>query len=284
MTSLLPQRFADGYTYLEAPRWHDERLWVSDFFTNRVLTFDLDGKEHEVAAVDGMPAGLGFLPGGTPIVVSQSGRRLHRIVNGELELHADLAGVVTGPANDMVVAVDGTAYVGNHGFDMSSGAAPQPAALARVSPQGDVSVAADGLIFPNGSAITDDGTTLLVAESFAHRITAFTIDPDGTLSARRTWAQLDEELTPDGICLDAEGCVWAGNPLAGRFVRLREGGELMDQIETPGRWSVACVFGGPDRRTLFLLTAETSMEDQLRGVSRAFIDTVVPDVPGAGIP
>lgn len=278
------ERFADGYTFLEGPRWHEGRLWVSDYFSKRVLAFDLDGNPETIAEVDGMPAGLGFLPDGTPLVVSQADRAVYRIADGRLQLHAELGALAGGMANDMVVATDGTAYVGNHGFDMSAGEEPRPTTLARISPDGQVTAAAEDCIFPNGSVITDDGRTLLVAESFANRISAWDIAPDGSLANRRTWAQLDESLTPDGICMDAEGGIWAGNPLVSRFTRIEEGGTITDEIPTPGRWAVACVFGGPDRTTLFLLSAETSMEDQPRGISTARIDVTEPGVAGAGIP
>lgn len=284
MTTLRLEPFVDGYTFLEAPRWHDGRLWVSDFFSGRVLTLGQDGTATDVVTVDGMPGGLGFLPDGTPLVISQVQRKVYRILNGTLELHADIGHIATGMANDMVVTEDGTAFVGNHGFDMSTGEEPRPAALACITADGQVSVAADDLIFPNGAVVTPDGATLLIAESFAHRITAFNLSSDGGLSGRRVWAQMDESLTPDGICLDEEGCVWAGNPLAGRFIRVREGGEITDEIPTDGRWAVACVFGGDDRRTLYCLHAETSMEDQPKGISQAAIGTIRLGVGGAGTP
>ena len=170
-----------------------------------------------------MPAGLGFLPDGTPLVVSQADRAVYRIVDGHPELHAALGDLAGGMANDMVVAGDGTAYVGNHGFDMAAGEQPRPTTLARVDPDGTVTRAADDCVFPNGSVITPDGKTLLVAESFAHRISAWDIGDGGALSGRRVWAQLDETLTPDGICMDADGGVWAGKP-ARRQVRAGRGG------------------------------------------------------------
>lgn len=284
MAELKTSPMAEGYTFLEAPRWHGDRLWCVDFFTSRVLSFDQNGTERVEAEVPGVPSGLGFLPGGDLLVVSQFDHKVLRISGSEISEHADLSGISVGATNDMIVDSEGNAYVGNWGFDLAAGGPPQPAKLALVRSDGSVSVVAEDLIFPNGMVVTDEGSTLLVAESFANRITAFDISADKTLTGRRTWADLGEPYTPDGICLDADGAVWAGNPLVGKFIRVSEKGEILDEIDCGDRWAVACVLGGPERKTLYTLQAETTMEDQPKGISKAFIETLTVDTPGAGRP
>lgn len=284
MALLSTTPFSDGYTFLEAPRWHAGRLYCVDFFTNRILSFDERGTERLEAAIDGVPSGLGFLEDGSMLVVSQFDHKILSIRNGSITEHADLSSISVGASNDMIVDQAGNAYVGSWGFDLASGASPEPAKLALVRPDGSTSVVADDLIFPNGMVLTDDGATLIVAESFANRITAFDVAADSTLSNRRVWADLGEPYTPDGICLDENGSLWAGNPLIGKFIHVREGGEIVDEIDCHGRWAVACVLGGADRRTLFTLQAETTMEDQPKGLSTAFIETLVVASAGAGLP
>ncbi|MFN3389931.1 MAG: SMP-30/gluconolactonase/LRE family protein, partial [Allosphingosinicella sp.] len=194
-----------GLGFAEAPRWHGGRLWFVDFFAGTVHRATLDGSHEVVARVEGTPGGLGFLPDGTPLVVSQREFRLYRIgAGGALDLHADLSAHCVGAANELFVDRQGRAWVGHHGFDFFGGAEPRPASLLRVEPDGSVHVAAEGLIFPNGTALLPDGRTLIVAESFANRLTAFDLAEDGALSNRRVWAELGDH-TPDGICVDAEG-------------------------------------------------------------------------------
>ena len=284
MVKFLARSFASGYTFLEGRRWHQGHLWVSDFFTRRVRKFDLQGNAEVMAVVDGMPSGLGFMPDGTPLVVSQMTHQIFRIRSGgKLELHADLRGISAVATNDMIVDARGYACVGNWGFRLGI-ETPRPTKLALVTPEGKVRVAADDLIFPNGCAITPDGRRLILAESFASRLTVFDIAADGSLVNRRVWAQLDKRYTPDDICLDARGMLWVANPLVSEFIHVREGGQIVDVLPTPQRWAVACVLGGADRRALFALTAETSMEEHHNGISKAFIEAINVDTEGAGIP
>lgn len=273
---------ARGLGFAEAPRWRGGRLWLVDYFAGTVLRGGLDGAFETVATVPGTPGGLGFLPDGTPLVVSQREFRLYRIgPDGALELHADLSAHAVGAANELFVDPAGRAWVGHHGFDFFGGAKPRPSSLLRVDPDGTVSVAADGLVFPNGAALLPDGRTLIVAESFANRLTAFDLRPDGALANRRIWAELGDD-TPDGVCVDREGAVWAGSPLTGRFVRVMEGGEVTDAIPTEdGRWAVACAFVGDDLATLCCLTAATTVEDMPQGRSEAFVELADVVVPGA---
>lgn len=270
-----------GLGFAEAPRWHGGKLWFVDFFAGTVNCGDLDGNREVVAKVEGIPGGLGFLTDGTPLVVSQREMRIYRIGDGgALEVHADLSAHCVGAANEMLVDGQGRAWVGHHGFDFFGGAEPKPASLLRIDPDGSVQIAAENLIFPNGTALLPDGKTLIVAESFANRLTAFDVAADGSLSNRRFWAELGDH-TPDGIAVDAEGAVWAGSPLTGAFVRVREGGEIAERIDTDGRWAVACAFVGEGLGTLACITAATTIEDMPQGKSEAFIELAEVAVPGA---
>ena len=275
---------ADGFGFCEAPRWHAGRLWFVDFFSKRVLTLDGDGKASIVATVPGTPGGLGFLPDGTPVVVSQNDLKLLTIgKDGALEEFADLSRYARGCANELLVDPAGRAYVGHHGFNFLGGAELKPASLLLAQRGAEVREVADQLIFPNGTALTPDGRTLIVAESFAMRLTAYDVAPDGSLSNRRVWAETPG-YTPDGICLDSDGAVWAGSPLASAFIRVKPGGEISHRVPTDGKWAVACVLGGAQRKTLYCVTAETSLSQMPKGISKAFVETVEVDVPGAGLP
>lgn len=284
MTGTLESLF-NGLAFPEAPRWHDDRLWFVDFIQGAVFKAEPHGAPEVLAQVPGTPGGLGFLPDGTPLVVSQREFALYAIAaDGRLVRHADLSGLARGAANELLVDPQGRAYVGHHGFDFFAGAALQPSSLLLVESDGRVREVAEDLIFPNGTALAPDGKTLILAESFANRLSAFDVAADGGLSNRRIWAALDDH-TPDGICLDEEGAVWAASPMTGRFLRVREGGRILDEIDAGnGRWAVACVLGGADRNTLFCAVAETTLETMPQGVSCGFIQTVEVDVAGAGRP
>ena len=271
----------EGLGFAEAPRWRDGRLWYVDFFSRTVRRTSLSGEDETVAMVEGTPGGLGFLPDGTPLVVSQRDFSVLRIAqDGTTALYADLAGYCRGAANEMFVDQQGRAWIGHHGFDFFGGAELQPASLLRVGIDGDIQVAAREMVFPNGTAMLPDGRTLVVAETFANRLTAFDVRDDCMLSNRRVWASLDGH-TPDGICADSEGAIWLGSPLTATFLRVAEGGDILDSIPTAeGRWAVACTFGGADLATLCCVTAATSIEDMAQGKSEAFVEVVEVDVPG----
>jgi sugar lactone lactonase YvrE len=273
----------DGLTFTEAPRWHDGRLWFSDFYTQRVIAVDPDGRAETMLEVPQRPSGLGWMPDGALLVVSMLDRRLLRVENGRAGVHADLAAVATGPCNDTVVDGHGRAYVGNFGYDRHQGEPPRTACLARVDPDGRVSRAAEDLFFPNGTVITPDGRTMIVAETQGHRLTAFDLAADGTLSNRRRWAPLEDAVFPDGICLDAEGAIWVSDARGHALLRVREGGKIDGTVSTGSRYAFACMLGGADRRTLFVCTSTGSgpaMADRRDGA----IETVRADVPGAGLP
>ena len=272
------------FAFLEGPRWHAGRLWLSDMHAQRVYAVDESGALEAIARVPACPSGLGWLPDGRLLVVSMEDRKLlRRERDGTLVVHADLGGVATFHCNDMVVDAKGRAYVGNFGFDLHAQEKPRPAALALVQPDGAVSVAARDLAFPNGAVITPDGSTLIVGESFEGRLTAFEIDAaSGALSKRRVWAQL-EGAVPDGICLDAEGAIWVASPVTREVLRVHAGGRVSQRIASP-RMVIACMLGGADRRTLFVLTADST--DPFTCVRRrsARIERLRVDAPGAGLP
>ena len=283
---------AGGLHFGEAPRWHDGVLWFSDFFDYAVKTVDLDGHIAVKLSIADRPSGLGWMPDGSMLIVSMTARALLRLDQGRLALHADLSGIATFHCNDMVVDAEGRAYVGNFGFDLDTNeingtlgevlATHGGATIARVDPDGSVHAAADGLMFPNGTVITPDGHTMIVAESFADRLTAYDIGDDGSLSNRRLWADLGGRK-PDGSCLDADGAIWVANPVINECFRVAEGGDILDVIETDNR-CFACMLGGPDRRTLFMLTSRYSLavEAAVHRTGNVLIADV--DVPGAGLP
>jgi sugar lactone lactonase YvrE len=208
---------------------------------------------------------------------------LLRFENGRLDTVAEMSGLMPGDANDMVVDGQGRAFIGNFGYDLFAGAEPRPTCLVAVEADGRARIVADELAFPNGAVITPDGKTLIVAESFGNLLTAFNVKPDGSLSGRRFFAHLGDR-TPDGICLDAEGAVWVSCFGQDEFIRVWEGGDIAARVAVPGRRAVACMLGGEDRRTIFLLTAETTLEELSQGKSKGRIETARVDVPGAGYP
>jgi len=275
----------DGLAFPEGPRWHDEQLWFSDQHDGRVYAMDAGGGVRtQIAEVPQQPSGLGWLPDGRMLIVSMLDRRLlRREPDGRLVEHADLSTLAPGQCNDMVVSSTGIAYVGNFGFDMYAGEQPRSTCIIAVGPDGTARIAADGVQFPNGSVITPDGGTLLVGESMAAQISAFDLAPDGTLSNQRVWAKI-EGATVDGMCLDADGAIWAACPFTGRVLRIREGGEVADEIKGTHPGAFACMLGGTDRRTLFLCTAPTHIPEQTRAARQGRIEAIEVDVPGAGLP
>ncbi len=272
----------EGLFFPEGPRWHEGRLWFSDFYSHQVVAVDTAGRSETIIEVPGQPSGLGWLPDGRLLVVSMIDRKLMRLEGGRLVEHADLSGIATFHCNDMVVDSAGRAYVGNFGSDRATGEPLQAAKMAMVTAEGSVSVAAEGLMFPNGAVITPDERTLIVGETFSRCLTAFDHGPDGTLSNRRVWANLDPHF-PDGICLDAEGAVWIADPRGNAAVRVAEGGEVLAEVSTGDRGAFACMLGGEDGRTLFICTAAGSGEVAAAQRSGR-IEYVRVDVPHAGWP
>lgn len=277
-----PQTLMTGLVMGESPRWHDGRLWLSDMGANEVVAVDLTGNHELVASVPAMPTGTGWLPDGRMLIVSAGdGRLLRREPDGSLVTHADLSGLAEHPWGDMVVDGRGNAYVGNIGFDFPMGEFA-PGIVALVTPDGSVRQVADGVAFANGMAITPDQGTLILAESYASRLTAFDIAADGGLSHRRVWAELGDGV-PDGICLDAEHAVWYADVPNQRCIRVREGGRELQRIQLD-RGCFACALGGPDRRTLFLAAAEMPDFSDSSAPRTGQVLTVPAPAPGIGWP
>jgi sugar lactone lactonase YvrE len=286
----------DGLYFGEGPRWHEGRLWYSDFYDHAVHAIDLSGNDERIVEVESQPSGLGWLPNGDLLVTSMLDRKLMRWNGSELTTHADLGDQFTWHANDLLVDQQGRAYIGNFGFDFEvfldeqgiEGLFADPDSLTtvmcRVDPDGTINVASDGLIFPNGMVITPDGKTMIVAETLALRLTAFDIAPDGSLSNRRVWADLSAHMAaPDGICLDAEGAVWIANALAPRLMRIGEGGVVLDEAETTMN-TYACMLGGPEGKHLFAMSAPTSDSRHAPLERNGAIEVVEVAVPHAGLP
>lgn len=266
---------ADGFCFGEGPRWFEGMLWFSDMLGGAVHTVTLGGSLTTLGLPGHTPTGLGFTPDGTLLIASAEDR-LVLGYNGEtVTTVADLSDTVPAALGDMVVDDAGRAYIGSQAF--SGGV------IVRVDPDASVTVVADDLDFPNGMVITPDRQTLIVAESMGRRLTAFGIAPDGTLRDRRVFADgLDGP--PDGIALDADGAVWAAMTLAHQFERITSGGNVTHRIDVGERAAIACALGGPERRTLFLLSSTDAYPKRLIGTRLSRLDTVTVDIPGAGLP
>jgi sugar lactone lactonase YvrE len=251
---------------------------MAEVGTEEVVVLTMEGECRKIVDVPGTPCGMGFLPDGTPLVLSLRERRLWRIIGNELEEHADLS-TMSPFLNDMVVDHEGRAYVGDTGYDVLTDKNAKPGTIILVQPDGRASVVAEGLHSPNGCVITGDGR-LVMAESLANRLASYPINPDGTLGDRPTLIELDG--IPDGICLDAEGGIWVALFDKDRFDRVLDG-KVVDTVETPGRRAIACQLGGPDGRTLFCLTYEGQHED-IGKTRTTRVETTVVDVQTGGSP
>ena len=271
-----------GIDFGEGPRWHDERLWFSDFYRRGIFSIGGDGERRELA-VDDQPSGLGWLPDGTLLYVSMTAKRVMAVSpGGEPVVHADLSQIATHFCNDMVVSVDWHAYVGNFGFDLEHQAPFEAAYLAHVAPGGEVRRVEHPLAFPNGSVITPDGSTLIVGETFGGQYTAFDLDGDGHPANPRVWAAVPG-ASPDGCALDANGAIWMSDFVGQRFVRVHEGGEVSAEIPVDGA-AVACMLGGPNGRTLYGFVSPGSHPDEVAGKGLTKIVAVEVDTPRAGCP
>ena len=276
--------FVDGLDFGEGPRWHDDRLWYSDFHQRAIFTVTSDGtRETAYGDLPDQPSGLGWLPDGTLLVVFMTTRRVMRDDgSGALVEHADLSTIASWHCNDMVVAANGDAYVGNFGFDLDARDSFATADLALVRPDGTSEVAATELRFPNGSVITPDGRTLIVGQSFGGDYVAFTIADDGSLVDRREWAQIPG-TAPDGCCLDAAGGIWFADALGSQLVRVLEGGEVTHRLPTPMP-AFACMLGGDDGRSLHALCAPDSHPGAVAAKAKGAIYTIRVGHPHAGLP
>ncbi len=265
----------DGLKFPESPRWHDDKLWFVDIDGHKVMTVDLNGHSEIILERDDQVSGLGWLPDNRLLVVSMGDNTLLRLDPEGVKVVADLNKFKTVLCNDMVVDKKGRAYVGNMGFDYFNDKPFAPTKLILVEPNGDSRVVVDNMAFPNGTVITPDDKTLIIAETFGAQLTAFDIMDDGSLTRRRVWANL-KSLAPDGICLDAEGGIWLAAPGRRRVARVLEGGQITHIVRVEND-AYACMLGGPDRKTLFVATSKHT-----RDAGR--IEFVEVDIPGAGLP
>jgi sugar lactone lactonase YvrE len=271
---------ATGLSFPESPRWHDERLYVCDWAAHELLAFGLDGSRELIANVPSFPFCIAFTPEGELLINSAAHKQVLRLAgDGSLEPYADLTELARiPPNNEIVVDGRGNAYVNGGGFDMMAGESPAPGIIALVTPDGRATPVADEINFGNGMAITADNRTLLVAESYASRLTAFDIREDGTLANRRVWADLGED-PPDGICLDADGAVWYADVPHHHCVRVREGGEILARIEVDGLGCFACMLGGADQQTLFIVAREwTGLGGQVSERSGQILTAIAPSM------
>ena len=284
----------EGLSFGESPRWHDGRLWYSDFYRHGVFSMRADGDDERLEyRVPAQPSGLGWLSNGDLLCVSMTDHRVLRFVAGAPTTWADISEYCGFWANDMVVSASDHAYVGNFGFDLDTllaeqgpeglMATPPPTTnLVVLNPTGRVIQSIAEMAFPNGTVITPDGATLIVGETMAFRLTAFTVNDDGTLGDRHVWAQLDFVAT-DGMCLDADGQIWVANALTNECLRVKEGGEITARVTTTQN-AYACMLGGGDRCTLYVMTAPTSDRFKVAEVARGAIEAVEVGTGGAGRP
>ncbi len=281
MENLQPTVLLDGIIFGEGPRWHRDRLWFSDMWGGQVMSVDLEGNTEHVASFD-HPSGLGFMPDGSLLVSVMHERRIYRILQDGIEVHADLTKIAEEMTNDMVVDGKGRAYIDT---DLKN--------VALVEPNGQSRLVAEGMRGPNGLAITPDGKTLIVNETRGEAIRSFSIQSDGSLGPAQIFAELPGTF-PDGLCLDSQGAAWIGSPPLdaehygdGQFLRVLPGGEITHRITTPGRWAIAPMLGGADRKTLFLTTSSVENVALLKASGKAEkgqIEVVDVEVPGAGLP
>lgn len=270
----------------EGPRWRDGALWFSDMHDHQVMRLVPGAPPVPVLQVPGQPSGLGWLPGaagGDLLVVSMLDRRVLRFDGENLTEHADLSELASFHCNDMVVDGTGRAYVGNFGFDLHAQAQPRPAELVCIEPDGRARIVARDLLFPNGTVITPDGRTLIVGESWGARLTAFDVLDNGDLANRRTWAELPDGAIPDGICLDEAGGIWSASPATNECLRQVEGGKVTHRVAVD-QGAFACMLGGADGRTLFILTAGDSDPERCRRKRSGRVEAWTAPYAHAGLP
>jgi len=273
-----------GIRFPEGNRWHDGRLWYSDMHTGEVFSIDpdSDAAPRLEATVAGQSSGLGWLRDGRLVISSMESRTVVAVSeDGTSSVFADLSEVEASLVNDLVVDQQtGRTYIGAFGYDLYGGEALRPGPLYVVEPDGSFRPAADGLVFPNSANVLPGTRTLVVSETWGHRLTAFDIEPDGSLTGRRAWATLPDGVTPDGSTVDRDGAIWVCSVDTGEFLRVVEGGGVTDRIDAPGRCAIDCALGGEDGRTLYLATAD-SYDPAVTARTRAGrISAVRVSVPG----
>lgn len=275
---LEPRLLAEDFLFLESPRWQRDHILITDVWDKKLYRIDPDGKTTLLHDLPTSPSGIDFLPNGTPVIVSQEDRKIIKLVEGNLAIHADLSHLATYNLNDMLTDDQGRVYVGNWGYDIHAGAPEAPTDIYLIEADGSPRIVASDLEFPNGMAIINGGRTLVVAETWVGRLTAFDRAPSGDLSNRRLFANM-KGRQPDGICADASDGIWVGCYNTGEFVRVVDGGEITDGFKC-GHHAIACYLGGPDATTLFCC-AYTGTDDDLKARRRlAALFTVEVEIPG----
>lgn len=274
--------FIDGLVLGESPRWHDGRLWLSDWGAHEVLAINLEGGCEVITHVPSLPFSIDWLPDGRLLIV-HDGLLVCQESDGSFAPYADLREISAYPWNEIVVDGRGNVYVNNIGFDMMGGEEPSMGSVTLVLPDGTAKQVADGVQFPNGMAVTPDNSTLILAESYGKRLTAFEIGEDGTLSRGRIWADLIDGV-PDGICVDSEGAVWYADVSNKRCARVREGGEVLQSLQAD-RGCFACMLGGQDDQTIFVVAAEWKGPESIASAERTgVILAAAAPAPRAGWP
>ncbi|NNJ90269.1 MAG: hypothetical protein HKP55_01225 [Gammaproteobacteria bacterium] len=245
----------DGLAFPEGPRWHDGFFWFTDQHARRVYRSDVNGNLEIITATDDLPGGLGWLPDGSLLVVYMTQRKVMRWDGNKLYEYADLSALASFHCNDMLADAHGRVYVGNFGFDLHAGARQSKAEIIMIDTDTSLHLFSDEVIFPNGCVLTTDLNTLVVAETFAHRLTAFVLDNKGMSVSSYVWAEL-ADMTPDGICIDNKGLIWVASPGTNEVLLVQKGGDKVARCMTVGT-PYACMLGGEDGQTLYVCTSET---------------------------
>jgi sugar lactone lactonase YvrE len=275
-----------GLKFTESPRWHNDKLWFIDIHDRRIKTVNLVGTVSTEVELPFIPNAFGLAPDGTVVVGDAFARTIYHLEGAVLKPLADISSLTVFCLSDGIVDTQGRMYVGDIGYDfvVPSAKPVESCVIVLVTPEGQASVVADKLCFPNGMVITPDAGTLIIGETLGHRLTAFDIEDDGSLSNRRTWAQLPSTVGPDGICLDVAGGVWCANPEGeDSVVRVLEGGEITDRIKVDTH-AYAVMLGGPERKHLFISTSASHDPVEIHRNPRASFQIVEVEIPGAGTP
>ena len=304
------KKLIGGLYFGEGPRWHENKLWFSDFYSHKVMTLDENNSLETVCEVPNQPSGLGWLPNGDLLIVSMLDRKILRFSEGSISVHADLSEYVAHKCNDMVVGRDGTAYVGNFGMG-DAGESLNSTHLMIVKSDGTVLKGPDNLLFPNGTVITEDGKNLIIAETLGAKLTSFDIEDNGELTNRKLWARTSPLFSlliikflssmgfdlskvdfskysknlhvPDGICLDEKNGIWIASPTTKAVVRIEKGGNITDTINTP-KGAFACMLGGKERKTLYVIISNSSDPEEAQASPEGEIHSIEVEIPGVGKP
>jgi len=279
-----PSLIFSDLRFPEGARWHEGRLWFSDMHTGQVFKANPMARTlEEVAVVDDQPSGLGWLPDGSLLISCMLQRQVRRVApDGSVRVFADLSGLTDAPINDLVTDATGRTFLGGFGYDLYADAPQRPGPVFRIDPDGTPTVVAEDLVFPNGMVILPGTSTLVVAETWAARLSAFDIDDDGNLVDKRVWAELPAGSTPDGVCVDAASGVWVSSISTSLFLRIEAGGRVTQSIEVEDRCATDCILGGPGGTTLYVLTSNSWMPaDTL--VREGRVEAVEVTVPSSAV-